>query len=197
MAIAKKVLSHLEKADAKYEIVEHKKVYTAYDAALTMRRKIEEIVKNLIIKTDNAYILVLVPANKNLDLKKLKVLVNKNSEKPVKKVEIPKENIMTKVFKVKHGAMPAFGSLYKIPVYLDKSLQKQKKAIFPAGSYTESLELTIKDFEKLERPIIGIFSATKKLPKFQKPKVKSKKKQVDKKLKGKLKKKLIAKKRRR
>lgn len=183
MSIPKKIQNYLEKAEAKFDIIEHRTVYTAYDAAQTMKRKIDEIVKNLVVKADKEYYLAVLPANKNLDLNKLKALINKNSEKAIKKVEIIKENALSKLFKVKPGLMPAFGNPYKIKVVMDKNLQKVKKAVFASGSDSESIEMVTKVFEKLEEPIVGLFSVAKKLPKqkITKPKKKAVKKTAKKK----------------
>ncbi|MBD3360145.1 MAG: hypothetical protein GF365_05595 [Candidatus Buchananbacteria bacterium] len=164
MPVPKKIQNYLDKKGAKYAIVTHKKVYTAYDAAQTLKKKLDEIVKNILVKTDKGYIMVLLPASKNLDMEKLKKLINAKG-KGVKKVEIPKEGVMVKLFKVKPGALPAFGELHDLEVYMDKNLQKVKKAIFSSGSFNESIEMAIKEFEKLEEPIVGLFSKAKKISK--------------------------------
>lgn len=161
MPIPKEIIKYLDKRGAKYGIVTHKKVYTAYDAAQTLKKKLDEIVKNLLIKTDKGFVLVLLPASKNVNLKDLKKLMNA-SGKGVKTVEIPKEGAMVRLLKVKPGAMSAFGRLHDLEVYMDKNLRKAKKAIFSSGSVTDSLEMALKEFEKLEQPVVGVFSEAKK-----------------------------------
>lgn len=181
MPVPKKIQNYLDKKGAKYAIVTHKKVYTAYDAAQTLKKKLDEIVKNLLVKTDKGYVMVLLPASKNLDMDKLKKLINAKG-KGVKKVEIPKEGVMVKVFKVKPGALPAFGKIHDLEVYMDKNFKKLKKAVFSSGSFNESIEMAIKEFEKLEEPVVGLFSKAKKLRKIvHKKNVKAKKKTAQKK----------------
>lgn len=172
MPIPKQITSYLDKRGAKYGIVTHKKVYTAYDAAQTLKKKLEQIAKNLIVQTDKGLVLVLLPASKRVDLKKLKKLMNAKG-KGIKKIEIPKEGVMLRVLKVKPGALSAFGAMHKLEVYMDKGLQKAKKAIFSSGSFTDSLEMGLKEFEKLEKPVVGVFSEVKK---FQKKVAKAAKK---------------------
>ncbi len=70
--LPKKVITYLKKAGVPHDIIEHKTVYTAYDAAMTMGKKVEEIAKSLVVKADKDYYMVLVPANRNLDLDKVK-----------------------------------------------------------------------------------------------------------------------------
>ncbi|HDQ22905.1 MAG TPA: YbaK/EbsC family protein [Candidatus Uhrbacteria bacterium] len=175
MPVPKQITNYLDKRGAKYAIVTHKKVYTAYDAAQTLKKKLDEIVKNLLVKTNKGFVIVLLPASKNVNLQKLKKLMNAKG-KGIKKIELPKEQTMVRLFKVKPGALPAFGSLHDLEVYMDKSLKKVKKAIFASGSFTESIEMAMKEFEKLEEPIIGVFSEIKKLKKPVKKAVKKAKK---------------------
>jgi len=179
MSVPKQITNYLDKRGAKYAIVTHRKVYTAYDAAQTLRKKLDEIVKNLLIKTDKGFVVVVLPASKNVNLQKLKKLMNTKG-KGVKKVEIPKEGVMVRILKVKPGALSAFAKLHDLEIYMDKSLQKVKKAIFSSGSFTDSIEMTMKEFEKLEEPIVGMFSEVKKFKKPAKKAVKKAKKKIKK-----------------
>ncbi len=162
----------------KYEVIKHRTVYTAYDAAATMHLKLNQVAKSLLIKTNKPcqknkkpYALVVLAADRNLDFKKLarfltesaRVMNKKNAcedYQSVAKVEIPKEGVMKAQFKVKPGAMSAFGSLYKLPVFVDKSLKGQ--AVFTAGSFEESIKISVSDFIKIEQAVTGNFSILKK-----------------------------------
>ena len=171
MTIAKKLIDHLNRTD--HEIISHKKVFTAYDAAATLKVKLEQVVKVLLVKIDKNYVLALLPASQNLDFKKLAKILKVSSSK----VSIPKEKVMTQQFKVKPGAISAFGSIYKVPVVLEKSLSKAKEAIFPSGSFMESIKMKVKDFINLEQPQLAVFGAVKKFKvKRKKSKIKKKKK---------------------
>ncbi|MFA5413304.1 MAG: YbaK/EbsC family protein [Patescibacteria group bacterium] len=155
MAIPKKLLSYLDKAKIKYKIVRHKTVYTAYDVAQTLGAKLGDIAKTLVIKADKVYLLAVLPASHKLDLGKLKKLVK------AKKIEIPKEGIMKKVFKIKPGALSPFGQIYKVPVYIDKGILKAKQVIAGAGTFEESVVMTAKNFIKATGGTLGIFGKKK------------------------------------
>ncbi len=160
MPIPKRITDYLNKNKVKYEVLAHRTVFTAYDLANTLKKKLNEITKTLMIKADKDYILVVLPASKRLDLKKIKKFLK------AKKVEICKEGLMKKVFKVKPGAITPFGSLHKTSVLVDKTLVKTNEVIMGAGSFTESLRLKIKDYLKLEEAKLGSFGekADLKLP---------------------------------
>ena len=139
-----------------------------------MRRELKEIAKSLLIATDKAYIIAVVPAHMRIDLGKLKKALK------AKKVSIPNEKIMVKIFKVKPGAMTAFGGLHKVEVWVDKNLLKTKEVILSAGSFTDSVRMKAKDFIEMEQAKLASFAKTGGY-KLQKPKKKPAKKKVAKK----------------
>ena len=162
MAIPKKLQQLLNEKKIKHEILKHKTVYTAFDLAQTLGKKVTEVAKTLALKVDKRYILVVLPASHRADLKRLAKLLK------VKKIDIIKETEMSKVFKVKPGAIVPFGSFHGVPVYLDKSLLRSKDIIASAGTFTESLRLKTKDLLLAGAEKIESFS---KPHKFKKPKV--------------------------
>ena len=155
------LVKYLQKAGVKHNILEHKTVYTAFDAAATMKRKLNEIAKTLFIRADKDYYLVLLPADQNLDFKKLAACIGAQTKKKVKAVKIPGEKIMSNVLKIKAGALSAFGALHKLPVVIEKKLAQTKKAVFPSGSFNHSVEMAVKDFVKLEKAVLGSFGVKK------------------------------------
>ena len=158
-----KLAKYLEKAGVKHNILEHKTVYTAYDTAVTMGKKLNEVAKTLLVAADKDYYLVLLPADNNLDFKKLAKDISKATGKKIKSVKIPGEKVMEKLLKVKAGAMSAFGGLHKLPVVMEKKLAKAKKAVFASGSFNHSVEMAVKDFVKLENAMLGNFGIKKKV----------------------------------
>lgn len=152
MAVPKKLLNHLDKNNTKFEVVEHRTVYTAYDLAQTMKKKLQEVAKTLLIKADKQYYLVVIPAHYKLDFAKIKKFLK------AKKVQIAKESEMKSKFKVKPGAITPFGSIHKVEVLVDKALLKTRDVFFGAGSFTDSIRMKVKDFLKLEQAQTGTIS---------------------------------------
>jgi Ala-tRNA(Pro) deacylase len=149
MAIPKKLLTQLDTAKARYEIVKHRKVFTAYDLAQTTKSKLTQVAKTLLVKADKDFVVVTIPAHLRLDLKKLKALLK------VKSVTIVTERSMLKQLKAKPGALIPFGSHYKIASVVDRALWKTEKILIGAGSFTESLRLRVKDWSKIDEPKVG------------------------------------------
>ncbi|MCL5009155.1 MAG: YbaK/EbsC family protein [Patescibacteria group bacterium] len=146
----------LEQSKIKFKVLEHKLVYTAHDAAQTTKKKLGEIAKVVLIKADKDFVLIVLPAGKYVDFAGIKKALK------AKKVSMASEKDITKYLKTKVGLLHPFGQIYKLQTLLDKSLAKTKKLVASAGSYTHSVELAIKDFEKLVRPVKGAFAKAKK-----------------------------------
>lgn len=174
MAIPKKITNFLEKHSINYEILEHKTVYTAFDMAQTMKKKLSQIAKTLALKVDKKHILVVVPADRKVNFDKLKKLLK------AKKIEIVKEIDMVKVFKTKKGNLLPFGTFHKVPVFIDKTLLKTRIIIVSGGSYTESLKLKAMDLLKHGGESVAAFSKEHKFKKVKTIKPKKKKRAVKK-----------------
>ena len=161
MSIPKPLLKLLTTNNIKHTVVEHRKVYTAFDSAETQDIKLSEVAKAVLLKGNlpagkagkNLYFAVL-PAGNNCDFKSLGKLAGD-------KLSMAKEKDIVTKLKSKISLLHPFASLFKLPVFIDKKLLKNKKINLPAGSYTESVVMNVKDYLKLENPIPGNFSVKK------------------------------------
>ena len=116
---------------------------------------------------DKDHALGLIPANKNLDKKKLLALINKQRQKAkllnYKKIDFVSEKWMKANLKgIKFGATPPFGILYRLPTFIDNALANQPKLVVNAGDYQNSLKIAPGSLFKLDKKIIkGGFSQKK------------------------------------
>jgi len=159
----------LDKNKIKYEVIDHKIVYTAHDKAATLHVKPEIVGKTMSVVFDGKnYALGLIPANKNLDKKKVLIAFNnlqkKTGERGYKKIDFTKEAWMKKTFKgIDVGSTPPFGLLYNLSFFIDNSLAKQTKIIVNGGKYNLSFKITPSNILKLNpQAIKGNFSQAKK-----------------------------------
>ncbi len=158
MAVPQKIIKFLEKNKVKYEEIRHRTVYTSHDKAQTLKVPEKIVGKTLVVKLDRNFALVLIPANKNLDKGKLKKIAK------AKKVDFAKEGWMKKNLKgVKVGAIPPFGSLWGLPIFIDQSLMKERKIIINGGDYSGSLKISPAVLKKLIPDLsTGSFSQAKR-----------------------------------
>src|SRR3989338_7669070 len=145
--IPKPLQKYFDKIGILPEAITHKKVFTAYDLAQTTKTKLESIAKTILVKVEphfgekkSKFVIAVLPASHQMDFAKLKKALG------VKKVSIPKETVMAALYKVKAGALTAFGPIHKeTPVVIDKALMKSKIIVVRSGSFTESLLMKGKD----------------------------------------------------
>ncbi len=166
----KKLLQKLEEWGIDYEVLKHKTVYTAHDVAATLRKRLNEIAKTLIIQADKDFYLVSLPADKNVDFKKLKVAIKKAGGS-VKSLSIPNEKVIMKKLGIKPGSVSAFSKFHKLPHIIDKDIKKVKKIVVSGGDVAESIALKLSDWLKVEAAMLEVIGQKK--VKGQKSKVKA------------------------
>ena len=158
--IPKKLLTFLEKHHIQYQPLVHKTVFTAFDVAATLKIKLQDVAKVVMVKVEpklieeehakiQDYALVVLPSHLRVDLQKLKALLKR------KKVALVDEKVLYKALKVKMGAIAPFATLHRIPVYMDKGLKKAKHVVVSAGSYTDSLQLASQELVKAGAKFLG------------------------------------------
>ena len=169
-----KIKKFLESEKIKFLIAEHRKVYTAFNAAETQHVKSNEVVKTVLVKLSNTdFVLVAVPAGKRIDLKKIakainaqaatnhKLLVKEHPKLKKPKVVTAKlgsEKDITNKLKTKVGLISPFSQVYGLMLLLDKKLLKNKSLLISGGSYTESVKVKTSDFVKHMVGIQGKFT---------------------------------------
>ena len=97
--------------------------------------------------------MTVLPASYKIDFHLLKEIFNTD------KVELATEMEFKDRFPdCEVGAMPPFGNLYDLEVYVAESLTEDEEIAFNAGTHTELMKLTYADFERLAKPILLKFS---------------------------------------
>jgi prolyl-tRNA editing enzyme YbaK/EbsC (Cys-tRNA(Pro) deacylase) len=93
MSVPKKLINYLDKEGVKYELAEHKTVFTAWDMSQTMHVKPQQIVKTLVVKLRGKVpALVLIPAHRNLDKKKFANVAYNLTQKARKELARPERS---------------------------------------------------------------------------------------------------------
>ena len=154
MPVPKKISNFLDKTKIKYELIEHRTVFTAYDKAKTLRVPDKIVGKTLVLKIDRDLAIVLIPANRNLDKNKFRKITK------TRKADFVSEKLIKNKLKgVKVGAIPPFGILWKFKTFMDRPFLKQPKVILNAGDYNWSIKISPAYLKKIIPDLtIGAFS---------------------------------------
>ena len=54
--------------------------------------------------------------------------------------------------------MPPFGNLFGLPVYADRSLEKDEAIVFNAGTHTQTAKMPFPDYVRLVKPRMEEFA---------------------------------------
>jgi len=153
MTILKKLKDYLEKNQVRYEVGYHERVYTSQEIAAAMHVPGKELTKVIMVKADGKMVMLVLPTSYRVDTKKLKKVFQ------CKRLGIAKEKDFEELFPdCEIGAMPPFGNLYNLEVWVDQILTEDELIIFQAGSHVETLRIKYSDYARLVSPKVGDFS---------------------------------------
>lgn len=153
-SLFEKIKQLLNGNNIKYKLFKHKPVFTSEEAAKIRNTDLKQGAKALIMFADDKPIMIVLSANLKVDTKKFKE-TNKISDLRMAKPEEVKQ-----VTNVEIGAVPPFGNIFSIPLYVDRRLGENEQIVFNAGSHTQSIMMSYKDYKKVAQPIVGEFSTS-------------------------------------
>lgn len=149
---ARKLKEFLDKNKVKYVVVSHSPAFTAQEIAAAAHVPGRELAKTVMVKVDGQMAMAVLPASQRIDLGLLKKVAK------AKDVAIASEAEFKDIFpECDLGAMPPFGNLWGMAVYVAESLAEDEEIAFNAGTHTELLKLSFKEFERLVKPTIAKF----------------------------------------
>jgi Ala-tRNA(Pro) deacylase len=148
-----KLKTFLDTNNVKYIIIRHSVAYTAPEIAAMAHVPGKELAKTVIIKIKKKMAMVVLPSSHRIDFDLLK----KNLKTTA--IELTNEEEFGEHFAdCETGAMPPFGNLYDMDVYVEKNLTEDDEIAFNACSHRELIKLAYKDFERLVKPEVFTFS---------------------------------------
>ncbi|HEX8925160.1 MAG TPA: YbaK/EbsC family protein [Terriglobales bacterium] len=149
-----KLRQFLDDNHVKYVVISHSKAYTSQGIAATANISGNDLAKTVMLKRDGQLCMAVLPAPKHVDLVRFAKLTG------CKDCALASERDFKDRFPdCEVGAMPPFGNLYGLAVYVDVSLTRDKEIAFNAGSHLELVKLAYEDFERLAKPQILEFAA--------------------------------------
>lgn len=146
---AEKLKSFLDENGVKYVTIRHSPAYTASEIAQSAHIPGRELAKTVMVKVGNELAMVVLPASQRVDTAKVSRAAGGAD------VMLAREDeFRTRFPGCEAGAMPPFGNLYGMKVYLSPALAEDEEIAFNAGSHTELIRLRYADFERLAKQAI-------------------------------------------
>jgi Ala-tRNA(Pro) deacylase len=144
----------LDNNGVRYVSISHSKAFTANEVAASVHVPGKEMAKTVMVKLDGRMAMAVVPASLRVSLEQLRDAIGAHE------VTLADEDEFKVLFPdCEVGAMPPFGNLYGLEVYVADVLAEDEQISFNAGNHTEIIRLRYADFERLVRPHVMTFAA--------------------------------------
>ena len=150
----KALTKFLDDNGVKYVTLRHSIAYTAQQIAESAHIPGDEMAKTVIVDLDGRLAMAVLRATDKVDIDLLRGAAGAKSVELVGEVRF-----QDRFPGVDPGAMPPFGNLYDMAVYVDEGLAQDERIAFNAGTHSELIRLDYADFERLVEPTVANFSA--------------------------------------
>jgi Ala-tRNA(Pro) deacylase len=158
MAKIKDLIAYLERNGIAFEVVSHTPAFSAHHVATAVHAPDRTIAKTLMVQADDRFVMAVLPADHRLDEHALRTQLGAH------KLHLAHEEDLTHLFPdCETGAMPPFGNLYALPVFVDSSLANDEEIVFNACTHTNAIRMRTADYLRLVRPFVGPLTKTRAL----------------------------------
>lgn len=153
----KRLTEYLDKNSVKYVVLTHSPAYTALEIAAISHVPGREVAKTVMANVDGKMCMAVLPSSYMVDFDMLRKGLKATD------AELAAEKDFLEAFpECEVGAMPPFGNLFGMDVYVDDSLIGDHEIIFNAGNHREIIRMGARDFERLVQPTVLSFGVKRK-----------------------------------
>jgi Ala-tRNA(Pro) deacylase len=136
-----------------FAVQQHPVAYTAQDVAAAEHIPNQIMAKVVIVSADGTLVMLVLPTTHRVDMTQVSAALG------ARELYLVDEQEFAAAFPdCEVGAMPPFGNLYGIPVYVDQQLAEDETIVFQAGTHTETIRMRYADYARLVQPIVIAFA---------------------------------------
>jgi Ala-tRNA(Pro) deacylase len=147
MAILKKLREIFDEAKVPYEIYTHPLAYTAQEIAAQQHVSGNEMAKVVMLEVDDALVMGVIAGNHKVSLERVRASLG------AARVRLATEDEFISRFPgCEIGAMPPFGNLFGLKLFVDPALEKDEYIYFNAGNHVQTVKMKYADFVALAKP---------------------------------------------
>ena len=147
--------AYLREKQVPFDVRHHPRAITAQEVAASEHVPGKMLAKTVMVLADGKMVMLALPAPYQVDVDKAGKVLGVE-------VRLAHEEEFENTFPdCEVGAMPPFGNLYEVPVYVEAALAEDETIVFRAGTHTDTMSLSYADFERLVEPTISEFAASR------------------------------------
>lgn len=153
MACKERVIQLLDEHRAWYEVLPHREVFTAQDVAHAAHVSGLRLAKVVVVREGlGTFTLCVLPAPAHLDFAILGRTTGRSD------LGLASEAEIVRLFPdCDAGAMPPFGALYRLPLYLDACFRSHPDFYFQPGNHHEVIRMRYADYERVAGKPVAVF----------------------------------------
>ena len=145
--------NYLRENQVPFEEQHHPRAVTAQEVAASEHVPGRMLAKTVMVLADGEIAMLALPAPYQVDLEKAAAALGVDEARLAEEEEFEDSFPDCEV-----GAMPPFGNLYGVPVYVEKTLAEDETIVFRSGTHTETMSVSYSDFERLVEPTVAQFA---------------------------------------
>ncbi len=146
MELFNKIKQLLDTNNITYQTYNHPPTKTSEEAASYRETPLRIGAKAILLKEKRGFIIAVIPANRKLDSKKLKKVLQS------KKLRFSTEDELKELTGCDKGSLPPFNIFFNLPIIVDITLFEEEEMAFNAGSLENSIKMKTKDYDGLISP---------------------------------------------
>ena len=152
MSISQKLKNYLDEEDVHYDVLTHPEAITALETAQSLHVPGKQVAKVIMVMVGEKVVMTVLPSNWKVGFNQLKDVFQTSH------VRLATEEEFNRLFPdCEVGAIPPFGNLYGLEVYVDCSLTEDEEIVFHAGTHHEAIKMRYQDFATLVGPVVEAF----------------------------------------
>ena len=156
MPILKKLREFLDANQVAYEVVSHAQAFTAQEVAQTEHIPGMRMAKVVMLRDGKDFVMVVLPAPYQVSIDRAKAALARPQ------LVLANEKEFAGLFpQCEPGAMPPFGNLYNLPVWVDETLTQDEEIVFNAGTHTQTVKMKYAEFARLVQPRVAALAMSK------------------------------------
>jgi len=132
-----------------FTVLRHEPVYTSEQAAAVRGTPLASGAKALVVRADDRFALLVLPADRRLDNRKARACLK------AKSVHFASRDEVESLTGLQPGSIPPFGSLFGLPTTCDPALAESASINFNAGDHAISVQMPYADYVRLEQPTLA------------------------------------------
>jgi len=151
--VRERIVSLLRENGVSFRELHHEPTRTSEESARVRGEELKNGGKAIVLKVENTFKLFVLSAARKLDSSRVKAHFK------VKRLRFATEAELLNLTGLVPGSIPPFGRpIFDIDLFVDISIMENDRIAFNAGSLTDSIIMSVRDYTKLARPEVFAFS---------------------------------------